>query len=791
MTIHRWSGIQDGRYSSKEVVSLIKNNEKFKDALQRIQLTDTLIIDEVSMLSERLFDQLGEICSLRDPSKLFGGIQLILCGDFVQLPPVPNALYNDDGKYCFQSTLFQQTIPHRIYLNEIVRQSEVPLICAIREVSCGEVSDATKQFMNTLQRPLSSDKPSVKLFATNYLVDNYNRKCVVEARGEMGEYCAEDTGQERYLSRLLAPKVLWLKVGSPVILLRNLTNKLCNGLSGTIVSLETDGPVVNFPTVNETMKIPKMTFTVFSPQHQSNLAERFQVPLKLAYALSIHKSQGMTLDSVEVDCQQMFKPGQLGVAMGRVRTTAGLRVINFKEQGCLPQPECINTFVLEPSMPREDSLTCCKVERLDESTIEQLFNIQDMMWIEADPETSELQHVLDGTVEEEEFDDDFNKIIASTVFVNSDEMVDFVLPPGFDVVSVLRSMKTDNVLTPLMKEVNDLVSTLLSSNLQAAQEFSKKEFLALLAILDDLNIAEPVAVKTEHLSDFYRKSHLHQTSDEYKLNCMMLFHDMSQYPDAHGYISFNITTAIRKFLLQEKVDLFPVCDRTTSTRTITSGCRARVRYVGGYCVSKVRYKYIKQRNSTCYQTSIAAQERYEEANSVVQCLDKLRENESFLEKHSDLPETLLDVTRRQNISRGLTHIPDTLYSFFMLLCEKCLSTLTDINVHTYGDQLYNHCLSVLTDTEDSRVLHEQFVKVLVQRTNVDDFSATVEDDIRHATGNVLHEIVLRVHAIDTLFMEILKKFLMVMLNQFRKDLLQALSVEKTMAHRKQILVKKK
>jgi len=68
-------------------------------------------------------------------------------------------------------------------------------------------------------------------------------------------------------------------------------------------------------------------------------------------------------DSVEVDCQQMFKPGQLGVAMGRVRTTAGLRVINFKEQGCLPQPECINTFVLEPSMPREDSLTCCKVER--------------------------------------------------------------------------------------------------------------------------------------------------------------------------------------------------------------------------------------------------------------------------------------------------------------------------------------------------------------------------------------------------------------------------------------------
>ncbi|OWF42456.1 DNA repair and recombination protein pif1, mitochondrial [Mizuhopecten yessoensis] len=84
MTIHHWSGIHDGRYSSKEVVFLIKNNEKFKYALQRIQLTDTLIIDEVSMLSERLFDQLRDICSLSDPSKLFGGIQLILCGDFAQ-----------------------------------------------------------------------------------------------------------------------------------------------------------------------------------------------------------------------------------------------------------------------------------------------------------------------------------------------------------------------------------------------------------------------------------------------------------------------------------------------------------------------------------------------------------------------------------------------------------------------------------------------------------------------------------------------------------------------------------
>ncbi|XP_069109443.1 LOW QUALITY PROTEIN: uncharacterized protein [Argopecten irradians] len=261
MTVHRWSGIQDGRYKAQEVISLIKSHAKFQDALHRIKNTDTLIIDEVSMLSERLFNLLAEVCTIKDSSKQFGGMQLIMCGDFVQLPPVPNMLYNDDGKYCFESPLFEQLLCHKIYLNEIVRQNDQQLIRSIWEVSFGEVSDDTLMYIKTLQRPLSPDQQSIKLFATTHLVDNYNRKCVVEARGVVGEYLAEDTGENRHLSRLMAPKILWLKVGSPVILLRNISKILFNGLRGTVLAVEPDGPVVNFPTANQTLKIPKMTFT--------------------------------------------------------------------------------------------------------------------------------------------------------------------------------------------------------------------------------------------------------------------------------------------------------------------------------------------------------------------------------------------------------------------------------------------------------------------------------------------------------------------------------------------------
>lgn len=228
--------------------------------------TDLLVIDECSMLSRKMFDCLSEVCAIKNEKILFGGIQLVLCGDFHQLAPVPNPLCQEDGEFCFKSQLFTTVIPHKITLTDVFRQSECELINAIQEVAVGEVSSESKKFMEKLNRPLSdrdsSDgDSSIKLFATNDRVDDFNRDSILKFSGPVYEFVSNDIGEKRYLSHILAPHILWLKIGAPVILLRNLSTKLVNGLSGTIFDIKDNIPVVEFPSVNLKVPVQRVKFS--------------------------------------------------------------------------------------------------------------------------------------------------------------------------------------------------------------------------------------------------------------------------------------------------------------------------------------------------------------------------------------------------------------------------------------------------------------------------------------------------------------------------------------------------
>jgi ATP-dependent DNA helicase PIF1 len=128
-TSHKWSGIGDDRYLNEEIVHLIKTNERFNDAKDNVQSTNTLIIDEISMISSKVLRQVEFICQkVRSSSLLFGNLQVILAGDFVQLPPVPNELVGDRGLHCFNIPWFNRCFPHKIKLNFIHRQSDTTLI---------------------------------------------------------------------------------------------------------------------------------------------------------------------------------------------------------------------------------------------------------------------------------------------------------------------------------------------------------------------------------------------------------------------------------------------------------------------------------------------------------------------------------------------------------------------------------------------------------------------------------------------------------------------------------------
>lgn len=212
------------------------------------------------MISARTLACLESITALKNKSKYFGGLQMILSGDFYQLPPVQNISYHDTGNYCFEYEKFSHIFPHRVILEEIHRQNERDFITCIQEVSRGSISAESKIFISNLDRPLPvSDHETVQLFSTNEMADDFNRSGILAMEGQLYEYTSVDNGSEEHLSSLTVPKKLWLKLGIPVILLRNISDSLVNGLRGTVHAIDEVGPTVKFDG-EKFVKLKKINF---------------------------------------------------------------------------------------------------------------------------------------------------------------------------------------------------------------------------------------------------------------------------------------------------------------------------------------------------------------------------------------------------------------------------------------------------------------------------------------------------------------------------------------------------
>ena len=178
MTVHKWGGLEDGRHPAAQLVNFVKYDERFSQVKNRISTTNLLIIDEVSMLSEKLFCKLETVCrEIRDPTSNFGGLQVILSGDIFQLPPIGNELYGDHGKYFFQGEWFRHMFPHAITLETIHRQADIQLINSINEIERGQnISPKTETYIKNLSRnlPHEDETDAVHLYAINLEADIYN-----------------------------------------------------------------------------------------------------------------------------------------------------------------------------------------------------------------------------------------------------------------------------------------------------------------------------------------------------------------------------------------------------------------------------------------------------------------------------------------------------------------------------------------------------------------------------------------------------------------------------------------
>lgn len=363
-TLHSWAGIGLAKGDDNVIITNISSN-KYKK--RNWMTTDVLIIDEVSMMSKRLFNLLDSIGKrIRRNSKPFGGIQLIFSGDFYQLPPVGDRDNPDNSKFCFESELWDDTFDYQILLDKVFRQTNMDYIDVLQQVREGVLYNSglkllNSRLMNNLDDLNNEDdneeiKPVI-LHPTKKNVNEINKYQMDNLSGETYKYTYEVEPNEN-IKNMVKPTItqqeyevkymvnnslfeqeLVLKVGTQVMCIANINMDLniCNGTTGVITEFKKGFPYVKLDNGQNYLFI----------QHTWN-SENYpisikQIPLIHAWAITIHKSQGATLEKAQINLgSSVFTYGQSYVALSRVKSLEGLYITNFN-----PQRIKANPFVKE------------------------------------------------------------------------------------------------------------------------------------------------------------------------------------------------------------------------------------------------------------------------------------------------------------------------------------------------------------------------------------------------------------------------------------------------------------
>lgn len=411
-TINRLSGMGIGDRDPHAYISSIQRKPELKERWRKMKV---LIIDEISMLDGQFLDKLDRVArGVRLLDLPFGGVQMVLTGDFFQLPPVPDR--SKPVKFCFEANSWKY-IDKTILLHKVFRQADPEFVEILNAVRMANVSDKVAQSLSKLCRPVQYEEgiQPTELYSTRNEVENSNRRRLAALPGEVKRIRAQDVSQypqdERLLDNTMAAKELELKIGAQVMMLKNMDDTLVNGSLGIVHGFLRSEQMsllrVAFPTtgdlssgnydaldsreglailklISDCNAIGKITeaaesmLLTMGERQKKPMSEvlshceaatdgntypvvrfkmprgcriaivtreefplggasgdekassfRSQVPLLLAWALSIHKAQGQTLAHVKVDLNKVFEAGQVYVALSRAVSKENLQIVNF------------------------------------------------------------------------------------------------------------------------------------------------------------------------------------------------------------------------------------------------------------------------------------------------------------------------------------------------------------------------------------------------------------------------------------------------------------------------------
>jgi len=331
MTIHSWSGLGIADHLTEYDLEGLEEKKYLQD---RFRDTQVLVIDEVSMIHHFRLDLVERIARHLKKNQLpFGGMQIILCGDFFQLPPVSKP-GERESLFPYKSDTWKKLDLKICYLEEQYRQKDDRFTKILNGIRDGNMSEESfSHLKGRFNASFASGIMPTKLHTHNINVDSINDAELNKLPGQMFTFAMEDKGRKALVDGLkkscLAPEILRLKVGASVMFVKNNFDAgYANGTLGKVVACDNYGPKVML--TNGKIIIPEKESWVIEEEGKTK-ATITQYPLRLAWAITVHKSQGMSLDAVEVDLSQSFEKGMGYVALSRVRTLDGLKLLGLNK----------------------------------------------------------------------------------------------------------------------------------------------------------------------------------------------------------------------------------------------------------------------------------------------------------------------------------------------------------------------------------------------------------------------------------------------------------------------------
>lgn len=342
-TIHAWSGMGVNDFLYKNFAEKLS-----KSRADIIKSTDILIIDEISMLHDFRLDMVDEICRTvrQNFDQAFGGIQVILCGDFFQLPPI-NRAGSKAGGFVVHSNAWREADFQICYLEENHRQTDEKLTEILNALRNDELRrHHAEALLERIDAEPENLENLTELHTTNIDVDVINERELAKLDGEEKLYPQSTTGAKNYVQTLqrsvLAPELLRLKKGALVMAVKNAQNRqYVNGSIGRVVDFEpmTEYPLVEFQNGRTVVVVPDSWEMRDGDKKRASI---IQVPLRLAYAITVHKSQGMTLDSARIDLRKAFAEGMGYVALSRVRNLENLFLVGINKTALVVSEEALH-----------------------------------------------------------------------------------------------------------------------------------------------------------------------------------------------------------------------------------------------------------------------------------------------------------------------------------------------------------------------------------------------------------------------------------------------------------------